>query len=52
METAYRHNGLNFLTPHQRHTGMEQIILEKRKQLYEEAKTAHPECWSRDNRNM
>lgn len=42
----HRHSGLNFLTPHQRHSGISQVILEKRQQVYEEAKTAHPERWS------
>jgi putative transposase len=47
----HRHSGLNFLTPHQRHSGMAEIILENRKKLYEKAKTAHPERWSRQTRN-
>ncbi len=47
----HRHSGLKFLTPHQRHTGMDQTILERRHKLYEAAKAAHPERWSRDVRN-
>ncbi len=39
----HRHSGLNFLTPHQRHTGLDKIIFEKRRKLYEEARLAHPE---------
>jgi putative transposase len=39
----HRHSGLKFLTPHQRHSGMDQDILEKRQKLYEKAKAAHPE---------
>jgi putative transposase len=42
----HRHSGLKFLTPHQRHTGMDQDILEKRRKVYEKAKAAHPERWS------
>lgn len=47
----HRHSGLDFLTPHQRHSGMDQIILENRRKLYEQAKAAHPERWSREIRN-
>lgn len=47
----HRHSGLNFLTPHQRHTGMDRSILEKRRKLYEAARAIHPERWSRDVRN-
>ena len=47
----HRHSGLNFLTPHQRHSGIGQVILEKRKKLYENAKAAHPERWSKEIRN-
>ncbi len=42
----HRHSGLNFVTPHQRHNGMDKIILEKRRKLYEEAKAMCPERWS------
>jgi putative transposase len=47
----HRHSGLNFLTPVQRHNGMEQLILQNRKALYERAKAVHPERWSRKTRN-
>jgi putative transposase len=47
----HRHSGLNFLTPAQRHNGMGQLILQNRKALYERAKAAHPERWSRKIRN-
>jgi putative transposase len=42
----HRHSGLNFVTPHQRHSGLDQIIFEKRRKLYEEARATHPERWS------
>lgn len=42
----HRHSGLNFLTPNQRHNGLSTQILERRKQVYEEAKLKHPERWS------
>jgi Integrase core domain. len=47
----HRHSGLKFLTPHQRHTGVDQDILEQRRQVYNKAKEAYPERWSRDIRN-
>ncbi len=47
----HRHSSLNFLTPHQRHIGISQVILEKRQQVYEEARLTHPERWSRNIRN-
>ena len=47
----HRHSGLNFLTPYQRHTGLDQEILEKRREVYEQAKAAHPERWSREIRD-
>jgi len=49
--TEHRHSGLNFVTPNQRHTGMDKNILEKRRKLYETAKSAHPERWSKGTRN-
>jgi putative transposase len=47
----HRHSGLNFLTPIQRHTGMEEVIMQKRKELYERAKAANPKRWSGKTRN-
>jgi putative transposase len=45
------HSGLNFITPHQRHTGEGTIILANRHNVYESAKKAHPERWSGKTRN-
>jgi len=47
----HRHSGLNFLTPNQRHNGNAETVLLQRKQLYEKAKAAHPERWSRQTRD-
>lgn len=47
----HRHSGLNFLTPIQRHEGSSNEIFGKRKQVYEQAKSLHPERWSKDIRN-
>lgn len=47
----HRHSGINFLTPHQRHSGQGEEILQKRHQLYEVAKARHPERWARQTRD-
>lgn len=46
----HRHSGINFLTPYHRHNGFSEEILEKRKEVYEQAKLKHPERWSRNTR--
>lgn len=40
------HSGIRFVTPHQRHTGEDRVILQHRKTVYEEAKAAHPARWN------
>ena len=40
------HSGINFLTPYQRHYGLDKEIMAKRIKTYEEAKLRHPERWS------
>lgn len=47
----HRHSGLKFLTPNQRHDGYTDQILEQRRQVYEQAKSLHPERWSGETRN-
>lgn len=47
----HQHSGLNFVTPHQCHTGKYIEILEKRTEVYEQAKAKHPERWSRSTRD-
>ena len=44
------HSAINFVTPEQRHQGLDKQILAKRKQVYEQAKSIHPERWSGDTR--
>jgi putative transposase len=46
----HRHSGLNFLTPIQRHNGLTDHILGQRTNVYEQAKSKHPERWSREIR--
>ncbi|MCC5909628.1 MAG: IS3 family transposase [Clostridiaceae bacterium] len=45
------HSGINFLTPYQRHYGLDKEIMENRKKTYEQAKAKHPERWSRNIRD-
>ena len=45
------HSAINFVTPDQRHQGLDAKILTKRKQVYEQAKLNHPERWSGNTRN-
>lgn len=48
----HHHSGLNFLTPYQRRSGLSEQILQKRHEVYETAKAAHPERWNgRETRN-
>jgi transposase InsO family protein len=47
----HRHSALKFVTPGQRHRGEDVTILVQRKALYEAAKAACPERWSRESRN-
>lgn len=45
------HSALKFVTPNQRHLGLDTEILENRKRVYQAAKTLKPERWSRGIRN-
>ncbi|PKH04525.1 IS3 family transposase, partial [Psychromonas sp. MB-3u-54] len=45
------HSGIKFVTPAQRHAGEDVAILIKRKNVYQKAKSAHPERWSGKTRN-
>jgi transposase InsO family protein len=47
----HRHRGIKFVTPAQRHSGQDKILLAKRKTVYEKAKARHPERWSGMTRN-
>ena len=44
------HSGIQYLTPYQRHYGLDENIIENRKQVYTKAKDRHPERWSREIR--
>lgn len=45
------HSGIRFVTPESRHRGADTEILAARKKVYEAARTARPERWSRATRN-
>lgn len=47
----HRHSAIQFVTPAQRHAGLDTAILTHRKAVYEAAKARHPERWSRKTRN-
>jgi transposase InsO family protein len=44
--TEHRHSALRFVTPEQRHSGTDVVILVQRQALYEQAKAERPERWS------
>lgn len=39
------HSGIKYVTPNQRHQGLDKEILESRHQVYLEARSKHPERW-------
>jgi putative transposase len=47
----HQHSKIRFVTPAQRHRGLDEAILAKRTEVYAAAKRKHPERWSRATRN-
>jgi transposase InsO family protein len=47
----HRHSAINFVTPAERHAGLDTALLEKRAIVYEAAKNRRPERWSGATRN-
>lgn len=47
----HRHSAIGFVTPAQRHAGLDEAILAQRQAIYQAAKDRHPERWSRQTRN-
>jgi transposase InsO family protein len=47
----HRHSAIRFVTPAQRHEGLDEDLLVKRKAVYEMAQARHPKRWSRTTRN-
>ena len=49
--TEHLHSGITFVTPEDRHQGRDELILEKRRTVYELAKSQNPTRWSADIKN-
>lgn len=49
--TEHRHSAIRFVTPDQRHRGIDREILERRHEIYQEARRQNPERWSGETRN-
>jgi len=47
----HRHSAIRFVTPHERHAGLDDALLCKRIAVYEAAKARHPQRWSGPTRN-
>ena len=47
----HRHSAIQFVTPAQRHAGLDEALLRNRNAVYQAARAAHPERWSGDTRN-
>ena len=47
----HRHSAIRFVTPTQRHEGLDEDLLIKRKAVYETARDRHPRRWSGATRN-
>ena len=48
---THLHSRIGFITPYQRHYGLDKKVMEKRKGIYKKAKVKHPERWSKNIRN-
>ena len=47
----HRHSSIGFVTPEQRHSGEDVEILRRRDHVYQQARDAHPERWSKRTRD-
>lgn len=47
----HRHSGIRYVTPTERHEGLDVEILEHRKRVYSSAQARHPERWSKGIRD-
>ena len=50
-DEVHRHSALKFVTPGARHRQEDSALRQRRKRLYEAAKTQRPERWSGPSRN-
>src|SRR5688500_11773770 len=44
---SHRHSAIRYVTPNERHFGLETRVLAHRQVLYEQARLAHPARWAR-----
>lgn len=47
----HRHSGISFVTPSQRHAGLDKEILTRREAVYAQARSRNPNRWSRGQRD-
>jgi putative transposase len=47
----HRHSAIRYVTPDQRHHGLEHDVLAHRRELYQRARSANPERWTGPTRN-
>lgn len=47
----HKHSKINFVSPAERHAGLDTAILASRKRVLEQAKALNPRCWSGEVRN-
>lgn len=47
----HRHSGLKYVTPSQRHQGQDNALMEKRREVYGEARRKQPKRWTQGLRN-
>ena len=47
----HRHSSIRFVTPAQRHDGSDLALLQNREDVYEKARSKHPERWTGKTRN-
>ncbi len=48
--TGHLHSGIRFVTPQDRHDGRDAAVLNRRHEVYQRARAARPERWSRGTR--
>lgn len=49
--TEHLHSSIRFVTPEDRHTGKDIVILANRHRIYQQAQSKHPERWTGKTRN-
>ncbi len=47
----HHHSAIRFVTPHERHSAQDHDILQRREEVYEQARRRHPQRWTGQTRN-